>query len=169
MSTSPRRPGFTLLEILVVMSLMAFVIALSIGFIQGLLRTYEADTALFQRIVAQAVLAERFRADVAGAEAAPAEAGQYTAGRRCLILRLPGGRLVVYRLLDGQLQRHMAGGAEEVLFILPLGSDQAAVEFERGGNEGRLVTLRWVETRGLEEAPVRHALEFTAALGGDLR
>jgi prepilin-type N-terminal cleavage/methylation domain-containing protein len=160
-----RRPGFTLIELLVVMWVMTIIMAMSISFILALLRTHETDGTVFRRIAAQTTLAERFRADVAAAEAAPPEAAEEHAGRDCLILRRPGGSLVVYRLVEGELQR--SEGPEQQL--LPLGSERATVEFERSGKDGRLITLRWVERRGLEGATVRHAQEFTAALGGDLR
>jgi type II secretory pathway pseudopilin PulG len=164
------RRAFTLIEMLVVMAGMALIIGLSIALILGVVRTYDADAALYRRLTAQEQLADRFRADVAAAEAAPVRAGAWSAGERCLILRRPGGRLVVYTFAENAgLERLETGGtATEERQVLPLGTDGVAVAFVRGERD-KLLSLRWVETRGMEGAPVLRALEFTAALGGDLR
>jgi prepilin-type N-terminal cleavage/methylation domain-containing protein len=164
--TAARRPGFTLLEILVVMAVISMVMAMSISLIVGVLRTHDADANLGTRLTAQALLADQFRGDVATAQAAPGRAGKFTASSRCLILRQPTGDLIVYRFAPAGLERIEVHGDDEDSRMMTLGYQRGTVEFAR---EDRVLTLRCVEWRGAEEEPVRHAVEFSAALGGDLQ
>jgi prepilin-type N-terminal cleavage/methylation domain-containing protein len=161
--TPSKRGGFTLIELLVAMAVLVMLLSMSVAIILAMLRNHETDVAFGQRLATQEDLAERFRTDVASAGAAPPRAGEFVASSRCLILRQPSGKLLVYRMAVDGLERI----EETQTRLVRLGNERASIEFERG--DGRLLTLRWVETRGSEAEPVRHALEFSAALGGDLR
>lgn len=164
-----RRAGFTLIEVLVVMAVMALYVAVGSVLIFGVLRTYEADAAAQRRSTARRILADQFRADVAAAEAAPDRDGDDTAGPRRLLLRQPGGRLVAYRRTAAGLERLATRGDDVERLVLALGGEPVEVEFRRGGPDGRLVTLRLTETRGTEGAEVHFTHDLTAALAGDLR
>jgi hypothetical protein len=154
---------------LVVMVVLTLLIGLSVAVMLGVMRTYEADATLYQNVVAQEQLADTFRDDVAAASAAPGRANAFTASSRCLILRRPGGGLVVYEPDDHGVRRTVRDDGAEESRVLPLGSRTATVAFLRGEPDDRLLTLRWVEKRGSEGAQVDHVQEFTAALGGARR
>lgn len=164
-----RRPGYMLIEIIVVMVVLTLVISLSSFVILGMLRTYAVDAGFAQRLVAQEQIAELFRTDAASAGTAPLRAGRFTASSSCMILRRGDDTLVVYEATPAGLERIEQSAATESRRLLPLESDQARIAFSRGAPEDRLLTLRWIETRGSEGALVEHVLEFSAALGGDLR
>lgn len=164
-----QRPGYMLIEMLVIMVVLAMVIGLSVLAILGIMRTYEADAALLQRVLVREQLAEAFRADVSAASAAPGRSGRFTASSRCLVLRRPGGSLVVYEPAGATVQRIDVHGDAETLQTFSLESDRIRIAFERGGPEDRLISLLWVERRGSEGAEIEDTLEFRAALGGDLQ
>jgi hypothetical protein len=162
-----RRAAFMLIELLIVMAVLGLLMSLSAAIILGIMRTYEADAGFFQRGEAQDQLADTFRRDVAAARAAPGRAGVFTASSRCLILRLPDHRLVVYEATDAGVQRTEIVAEDQAQRLLPLGSKRARVAFER--TDECLLTLQWTESRGLEDAPLEQTSEYRAALGGDLR
>jgi prepilin-type N-terminal cleavage/methylation domain-containing protein len=167
LSLSRARPGFSLIETLVVMFALGMVMLFSTAILLGILRMADAATAAFDHQIWRSVLADDFRADVAQAADAPANAGEWTASRTCLILRRPDGRQVIYSWTNNELERLELRDAEVSHRRLPVGRGGLAVEFTRAGDDGRLLTLRLSETRGLGAR--KRQLEFAAALGGDLR
>jgi prepilin-type N-terminal cleavage/methylation domain-containing protein len=160
-----RRPAFTLLEMLVVMTAIVVLLALTAQVLWAMVRIERAAAADFQRTLAQAALADQFRADVAAAADAPARLNDATADRRCLILK-NGTDWVVYKWDGKQLNRTASGMARRG--ALSAGVDEADVEFTRAA-DGRLITLRLTETHGQGSARHTRPVEITAALGGDLR
>lgn len=167
-SRSPsRRPGFTLMEaavILAALALIAAVLAVALG---GALRLQKASAGALERLGARRDLADQFRADVAGAADAPPRWQDEVAGPTCLILRLRDGRHVLYRWEAERLERVEVVGERTHRHEVALGGGPAAVEFERSGAGGRLLTLRLfaVGKRGSKQP----SGEITAALGGDLQ
>lgn len=160
------RRAFTLLEVATVMALLGVILALLGAATLGSLRTEELTAAVHHRLVAREAAAEQFRADVASASAAPKTWNDYTAGNTCLILERPDGSVLVYRWHQELLERMVVKKKESKPQIVSLGDDRAEVEFHRDA-DGRLLTLRLIELRGPKA--VKHRLDLTAALGGDLR
>jgi prepilin-type N-terminal cleavage/methylation domain-containing protein len=162
--TSPRA-GFTLLEMAMVMAALGLVMLLLSATMIGSLRTQQLAIRVSNRVMAHSTLADQFRADVARAVEAPSSLGELGADSNRLILRMSGGKTVVYDFSKGQLERSEVVGTKRSSRRLPLGDDRTTVEFRRPGGVN-LVLLRLVES------PVRgpkQVIEVAAALGGDLR
>lgn len=106
--TRRRRPGWSLLEVLVVMSGLAALMTIAAGLIFQMLRVGQAERS---RVVASTAL-ERLARDLRG-DARASEVPPDLAPAR-LALRLPGGRSVEYTL-DGRgaLRTVLAGGKVE--------------------------------------------------------
>jgi prepilin-type N-terminal cleavage/methylation domain-containing protein len=162
------RPGFTLLEVLLVMIALGVVVTLSLAMVLGTWRIEQASAAALQHQTVEAQLADQFRADVAHAVATPDRLGAVTAGATCLILRGADGRHVVYRWQAQRLERsEVPVGAEKLPQVLLRATDydSAAVEFRRSGADRGLLSLELVKTHGR----AKRTLEIAAALGGDHR
>src|SRR5260370_266487 len=92
-----RRPGFTLLDVVLALILLSVVVLLSMATVMGALRIEQATAASLNRQTLVAGLADQFRSDVARGVAAPNRLDQLRAGPACLILRNLDGRHVVYQ------------------------------------------------------------------------
>jgi prepilin-type N-terminal cleavage/methylation domain-containing protein len=160
------RPGFTLIEMMVVMTVLGFFCTLFAALIWGAVKIERADAEVFQRMLAQNALADRFREDVARAKAAPEKGGDFQASSTCLILQRADGSQVVYRWHEGRLQRFEVDDDDEVEQNFPVGGERTKVEFTRAGHERRLIIMRLIELR--DRGPNR-LVEISTALGGDLR
>jgi type II secretory pathway pseudopilin PulG len=161
---SPRRPGFTLLEVLLVIGVLTMALALLAVASSGAIKLHQACAGALDRLGAQQALADQFRADVARAAEAPDRWQEEVAGPRCLILRLGENGHVLYRWEADRLERAESAGDKPQWRPMPLGGP-AVAEFIRTGASGRLVTLRLSAVRkgGGKDPPA----EITAALGGD--
>jgi len=161
-----RRSGFTLLEMAIVLVALGLVLLLVSATLLGSLRAQRLTARVSHRLITQGELADRFRADVAGATAAPESLREWAAGPACLILAMPGGKHVVYRRHDDELERTEVAGKARSSRTLPLGDDRVAPEFARSA-DGRVLSLRLAEPPGRGGA--NRVVEVAAALGGDLR
>ena len=161
------RPGFTLLEVLVIMFALGVVMLLGTATLLGIIQMAHATTAGFDQQLLRSVLADEFRADVAQAADTPANVGEVTAGSTCLVLRRPDGRHIIYRWNNHQLERSEVAGSVTARRWLPLGGARPAIEFSRAGNDRRLIVLRLRQPWGAGKR--QRQLEIAAALGGDLR
>jgi type II secretory pathway pseudopilin PulG len=159
-------PGFSLLEMVGVMTALTLILLLLSTALTGALRSQQVAARVSQRLRAQAGVADQFRGDVARAASAPMSLGEMKADRACLILRLPDGKHILYRCRDGQLERSTNSGAEEQFRPIGLGDLNVAAEFGREA-DGTILSLRLIERarRGGE----KQVVEVKAALGGDLR
>jgi prepilin-type N-terminal cleavage/methylation domain-containing protein len=158
------RAGFTLMEMLAVLSLYGILLSLLMMTLVGILRLEHGSRAALDRLGWQAVLADQFRDDVAQALAAPAHWQGQSAGPACLILEMSDKRHVVYLWEKSELFRLEEAGGKSKKVPLP-GRGEGTVTFIRMGPEQRLLTLRLAEPgsragRGL-------LLDVSAALGGD--
>jgi hypothetical protein len=162
------RPAFSLLEMTVVLAALQILLALIAGILWATVRIERSAAADFQRTLNQDALAEQFRTDVANAAAAPLGLDDLVAGPDCLILRKADGSKVIYRWAGERLERSETTKSGTTVRHLPLGVEQARVEFTRA-EDGRLLTLRLTEVHGLGNARRQHLVVVTAALGGDLR
>jgi hypothetical protein len=109
---------------------------------------------------------DTFRTDVAEATAAPEKLDQRTRGPTCLILQKAADRYVIYEWSNDRLTRAEKTGEDIAPAILSLGLPNIEADFDVGGGEHPLVTLRLTEA--LEHRATRQ-YEFSAALGGDRR
>jgi len=143
-------------------------LALSVGILWASIRIEQSAAEDFQHTVSQCTLADQFRADVAASASAPKKLDGETAGPTCLILRRPDGQHVIYHWDGAHLKRTARKGAGTSSQLLPLGAEQAAVEFTQA-EAGRLITMRLTETHGQGSTLRTDRLDITAALGGDLQ
>lgn len=163
--TTRRRPGFTLVEMVAVMSTLAVLLLLGTVLLLGAFKVRQAAGDSLDHLTARSALADQFRTDAGRAVAAPERAGDWSAGADCVLLRQADGRTVAYRWKDGELERsELPGGKRQSLSV---GPDGTSVEFVRPGKDGRLVMLR-LKPPARPRAPA-DAMEIWAALGGDVR
>lgn len=169
MTKNLQRGGFTLFEMLVVMSTLALLLGLIAATLLGTMRIERADAAFFHRILEQSALADQFRGDVARALEAPAQWGDYEAGPDCLILRHAGDRHVVYRWADKRLLRTTFAGQTKTEQLLPTGAEPelVTVEFSQAGPRQWLLHLSGAPGPGTPRP--RFDVHVVAALGGELR
>lgn len=117
------RRGYTLIEMIVVMTVGAVVVGISVGMLHALLRTEQTgrDRVPQARILAR--LAEQFRSDV-GAAVRPTPSAQQGEWQ----FALTGDRVVTYRALPGEVrwdQRTAGKLVRQESYILPSGCSAA--------------------------------------------
>jgi len=156
------RAAFTLLEVSVAMWAVGILLLLGVGTLVGILKIEQAGVAVDRNLAERAALSKMFRTDVANAVSAPDSAGP-----TCLILQTPGQERIEYRWENGKLERSQATGSKTSRRRVPTGSAVTNVEFLRQGADGRLITLRLIESIG--PARVKRHTAIAAALEGDLR
>ncbi len=168
-SPRSRRAGFTLLEIMAVMTVLALVLGLLIVSLTSLLRLEQADSAFYDRVMNNDRVADRFRTDVAQATSAPTEWSTYQAGTHCLILEQPNGMHVVYQWDTGsnKLVRWQVQEDEVNKLPEPLPVDAESVELLRPS--ANLCTLRILVHAGPPTVAHTTTSEFVVALGGERR
>ena len=151
------RRGWTLIEMLVVMMCLTVLLSLIASVMWAVFRVQEAATSSFENLQSEARLADRFRADVAGARESPELVADFKADPLCLLLRGEDGALIVYRLVQGRVDRTVMrpDGSETDSFRV--GGAEVVGEFSR---QGRMMTLTLHGAK-------RGTLTITAALGGD--
>jgi prepilin-type N-terminal cleavage/methylation domain-containing protein len=150
-----RRTGFSLVEVLVVITMLAMTLSFSAVLIATVGRSERLASATVQRVARHAELADLFRADAAAAE------GVELAPNR-VAFRLPGGKVVTYSVDGAAMTRteQVAGQPPRRRALKP-GPAEAAVEFFRPTNG--LVGYRVTE---LSSKPVGLAVEVIAAVSG---
>jgi prepilin-type N-terminal cleavage/methylation domain-containing protein len=117
------RRGYSLIEMLVVMTVGAVVVGISVAMLHALLRTEQTgrDRVPQARILAR--LAEQFRSDV-GAALRPIPGAQPTEWQ----FALTGDCVVTYRALPGEVRRDERTGGKRVRqesYVLPRGCSAA--------------------------------------------
>ena len=162
---APCRPGFTLIEISLVMAMLAVAMGLVTVALLGAIKLHKACEGALERLGAQQVLADQFRADVAQAANAPERWKEDSAGPTCLILHCSEDRHVLYRWKGDRLERSEFNGAKARQRLFPLDGEATAVELGRSGPDDRLLTLRLFALR--KNGGKEPLVEITAALGGD--
>lgn len=169
-----RPPGFTLIEMCVVLAVLVLLSGVAAVALEGALRLQKSSAVNLDRMSAWRALADEFRSDVAQATAAPERWGDDVAGPTCLILARGKDHYVVYRAEEERLvhaeeerlvRLESAGGSTRRR-VVARRHGLAAIEFERADG-GRLVTLR-LFTVGADGRR-RQSAVFAAALGGDLQ
>ncbi len=151
MRPSPKRRGFTLLEMMVYISMLAIIMGVASVFYFGLMRQSQGLTRNIEDIVRATHAGEAWREDVRSATAP---------------LRLADGMLHVprkggdtlYRFANGQVERKRPGGEWEAFLLRVAASGMLA-------DKGKHVTAwRWeVELASKARARVRPLFTFKAA------
>lgn len=162
-----RRPGWSLLELLVVMMLITLLIGVIAMLMREALTTEQIQAGTYQRVQEGKALADQFRADVAAAETAPANWQNHVAGPDTLILQMKDQVHLVYSWRDGALRRLTISGKDQNTRHLPVPGN-TKIEFDRSPPDGNLVRVRLLTVR-LGKAVPGQTLEFAAAVGGDWR
>lgn len=158
------RPGFTLLEMAMVLIALAVMLGVGVGIVAVGRQAGRLGDTVGKRVIWRTDLAEQFRADVARAKEAPEAFDEFAAGPACLILARPDGGRVVYRWAEGKLTRIERAGGKDMLLPLPTLPAKLTGEFAR---DGGLISLRLSEPTKYNGPPRR--ADISAALGGDVR
>jgi prepilin-type N-terminal cleavage/methylation domain-containing protein len=127
-----RRPGYSLVELLVVMTVATVVLGAAGVLLHTVLRTDQAVRDEQQAHAGISRLAEQFRADVHAAVAVEPPAAEAGAAAQPVEyrLRLPAGQTVLYRFETGKASRLEQAGQEvkrRETFTLP-GDNMARIE-----------------------------------------
>ncbi len=163
-----RRAGFTLMEMVVVMWGMGIALAMGLALIFTTASTNRVGSVAADRIGHRSELARQLRRDVGRAETTLDRIDDFKASDACLILRMPGGSVIVYQWRGKALERREKVGGKERVQILPIAprETETKVVFIRPAASTGVVTLRVTERKphGPEDVS-----ELSAALGGILR
>lgn len=168
------RAGFTLLEVLVAISVMSLLAAIVAANIWAMVRIERADAALFHRAITIGTVADQFRADVGQAAGVPENFEAFKKASDCLILKGVAGKHVVYHWDGKRLERieraapHQRSKTEQRRF-LALPNDIERVDFGVVTNEKRLLKLELRQSQPAYKVSATPATEILAALGGDKR
>jgi prepilin-type N-terminal cleavage/methylation domain-containing protein len=161
------RPGFTLIEIIVVMSMLGVLTGFVSIALVTVLRVEGGSRAALDQLLIHAKLADQFREDVGLAVEAPERWQGQTAGPTCLILRTPSGRHIVYSWEDEQLFRANTMETGQTTKAVVLGKERGKVTFIRKDLGKRLLLLRHAGLRDVYGKP--SITEIVATLGGEVR
>jgi type II secretory pathway component PulJ len=162
---SLRRPGFSLLDVTVLMAALAIISTVLVVALGGALKVEKASSGALERLLTLRDLADQFRADVASATDTPQRWQDEEAGPTCLILSLGKDHHVLYRGNAQRLVRLEHEGGKTYRQEIAL-STPVAVEFEQSPAGSRLITLHL--SRVLEDGRKFPSAEIAATLGGDL-
>ncbi len=157
------RRGFSLIEMLVVMTVGAVVVGVGVGMLQVLLQLEQTGRDRVFQVRVLARLSEQFRCDVGAAVRQTPGARQ---GERQFVMT--GDRVITYRVLPGEVRRdeRMAGKpVRQESYVLPGGCSAAiTVRSEAAAAVASLV----VADHGTPLAAGRE-MRVTAVLGKDHR
>jgi hypothetical protein len=155
------------MEMLLVMFLLSAGLVVGMVALWGGMRVEKSAAGGLFRQSAHGLLADQFRDDVARAVSAPESVVDLKSGPTCLVLAAKDGTHIVYRWDHGELSRSERTGTHVSAQRIGTGPGCVGVEFARQGPEGRLITMRLSEARGVSDST--RQVEFSAALGGDMR
>jgi len=159
-----RRPGYSLIEVIVVMVTASTMMAVTVALLYGLLRAERGTRDHIRHSTALGRLADQFRRDVHAAVAPPA------AEERGWRLVLAPGETVVYRAEPGRMDRLRKTGEnlqQRESFALPPGTT-ATIETSSAGDirtAGLLIAPNGAEPKRSSAQPIR----FDAVVGRDRR
>jgi prepilin-type N-terminal cleavage/methylation domain-containing protein len=163
MTRSTPRRGFTLLELLLVMTVLSITLSFAGVLVLAAMRVDQMSAETMHRLTRSTQLADIFRDDVANSVSAPDSLGDYRRGPTCLILQQPGDRSAVYQFKDGMIERIARTSDGETRRPIALGPMEATVEFD---GDGAIIILRITERhRGMPGLRT----EIKATLGGDMK
>lgn len=165
MTRTIRRPGFTLLEVLVLMACLTICLGMGALVLAVAFQAERTARATHSRMTERREMARQFRSDVARAEQRIEQFGDLEAGPGCLILAMPGGSHIVYRWGEVGFERVEHADGKEARRLMQSGLRGTSVQFLPADDSG-LVVMRLREPQGKDAT---RESEIAAALGGDLR
>ncbi len=168
MTPAQRRSGFTLVELLVVIGVLAILGGILAVLLKLTLETEHAQTVSFDRLLQISRLADEFRDDVAKAENTLANWQDLQADERTLILSLKNQTQIVYQWKDGSLWRSVFAADELSERVVQIDAKDVRIDFVHLVGGEKLVRLRLHRTREGQDL-ADQALELAAAIGGDQR
>ena len=169
MRTSRRRqPGFTLVEMLAVMFLLAVVAGIMTLLLKDTLDLERGRRLGFDNLVRNHLLADQFRGDVARAISAPAKWRDYEANAHTLILQMSADSHVVYLWRKKSLRRLDFDKEQKTEVALAVDGAQTDVAFVQVATGPKMICLELRPLRQGMPLPGQ-TLEIAAALGGDWR
>lgn len=162
-----RLAAFTLIEMTVVLGGLGVLFTLGTLLTIRILRIQTASREMLEYQVAQRVLFDQFRRDVAQAAEILPQAGSLKSDDRCLILKISDSKTIVYRWEADRLKRWERTAPDGSPYWAELEPTGVEAAFHRGGPTQRLIALE------IKQIP-RHGTSqrtfvVSAALGGDLR
>lgn len=163
----PGRPGYTLVEMLMVMFVFTAFLGVSVALVELLLKMDGGARAHQEAIAATARLARAFRADVHAASRVGPPAGAPAPSDR-LVLAGPGGRAVEYRVERGSLVRtEREDGVFRRTESFPLPARTGRLAIEEDGGRTRVAVV--FDRRSARNRGAPRELRLEAALGLDHR
>lgn len=163
-----RRPGWTLIEMLCAMALIALLSMMLVLIIVGTLEIERTQAEGFDRLLQNKALAEQFRADVSAADDAPAQWQQHRADEHHLILHMKTGDHILYAWRGQKLYRQEYTANKSAEVAMGVDGRGLTVEFVAPESAAKLVRLR-VHRMHQGKRADGQSLEIAAALGGDWR
>lgn len=163
-----RRRGYSLLEMLVVIGGIVIMMSLSSVLLinmQNLQRTVRVDE---EHVRTNIAVADRLRDDVGHALALIDQESGFRSGPDCVILKLPGDRVVIWRMQSNEaIRRELGPEDRDIRIAMPLGGEGATAAFVPDVS-GRRVVLRLNGMRDIAGRTQDRTIEIVAAVGGDL-
>ncbi|MBX9681292.1 MAG: type II secretion system GspH family protein [Gemmataceae bacterium] len=162
-----RRCGYSLVEMLVVIGGLVAMMSLSSVLLismQNLQKTVREDE---EHVRMNTSVADRLREDVGHALALLDRETGFQSGPDCVILKMPGNRVVVWRTQSNEaVRREFGPGDLDVRTAMPLGGEGASATFVPDP-AGRKVVLRLHGMRDAAGRTQARTIEIVAAVGGD--
>ena len=162
-----RRRGYSLVEMLVVMAGLVAMMSLSSVLLinmQNLQKSVREDE---EHVRLNITVADRLRDDVGHALALLDRETGFQSGPDCVILKMPGNRVVVWRTQSNEAVRREFGPDDlDVRISMPLGGEGATAAFVPDPF-GRRVVLRLHGMRDVAGRTQARTIEIVAAVGGD--
>lgn len=154
------RPGFTLIETLVVMAVLTVLMSVGIVLVAGLMRLEQMTARSLAVHATVARVIHQWRNDVHTATEILESHEKYRSGPNCLILK-SGAAVTVYTVMPGQIERTTTGqGPRLERYALP--GDGSTARYERRGNRIALIFDDTIRDR------VNQRSESVATMGLDL-
>jgi hypothetical protein len=162
-----RRTGYSLIEMLVVIGGMVAMMSLSSILLVSMQNLQRSVTSDEEHVRTNIAVSDRLRDDVGLALALLERESGFQAGPDCVILKLPGDRVVIWRMQSNEaVRRELCPGDRDVRIAMRLGGEGSTATFVPDAL-GRTVVLRLHGMRDVAGRVPNRTIEIVAAVGGD--